>query len=142
MIFNYFDVEHVLEIHDYIILKSGGRRGLLNKGLLESVLEHIKNDLYYPKWEDKVCHLFYSINKNHAFNDGNKRASISISAYFLQINGAEFMINTYITEMENIAVSVAENKISRDLLHDIIYDLIYNGEFKESTKIKIMNALK
>ena len=44
--------------------------------------------------------------------------------------------------MENIAVSVAENKISRDLLHDIIYDLIYNGEFKESTKIKIMNALK
>ena len=142
MIFNYFDVEHVLEIHDYIILKSGGRRGLLNKGLLESVLEHIKNDLYYPKLEDKVCHLFYSINKNHAFNDGNKRASISISAYFLQINGAEFMINTYITEMENIAVSVAENKISRDLLYDIIYDLIYNGEFKESTKIKIMNALK
>lgn len=63
MIFNYFDVEHVLEIHDYIILKSGGRSGLLNKGLLESVLEHVKNDLYYPKLEDKVCHLFYLLIK-------------------------------------------------------------------------------
>lgn len=139
--FYYFDLEHAIALQDYVITESGGRRGILNKGLLESILEHIKNDEYYPKLEDKVCHLFYSINKNHSFNDGNKRASLALSAYFLQINGAGFMVNTFMKEMENIGVSVADNKIDKDLLHNIICDLIYNGEFTEDTKIRIATSL-
>lgn len=108
MRFHYFDVTHALVVQNYIINKSGGCAGVLNKGSLESILEHIKNDEYYPKLEDKVCHLFFSINKNHTFSDGNKRASISLSAYFLQINGSGFMVNTFMSEMENIAVNVAK----------------------------------
>jgi death on curing protein len=82
MEFKYFDVEHGILVHDYIIDNSGGKPGPLNIGLLESVIEHVQNDTYYPELEDKVCHLFFSINKNHAFNDGNKRSSIILSAYF------------------------------------------------------------
>ncbi len=141
MDFKYFDVEHALEVQDYIIEYSGGRKGLLNQGLLESVLEHIQNDFYYPNIEDKLCHLCFSINKNHAFNDGNKRSSISLSAYFLEINGCAFFVNRFIKEMENIAVHVADNKIDKDLLHEIISELIYGTEFSESIRLKIAIAL-
>lgn len=141
MNFKYFDIHHAIKVQDYIIENSGGRKGILNKGLLDSVLYHVQNDLYYPNLEDKLCHLFYSINKNHAFNDGNKRSSIVLSAYFLEINGADFIVNRYIQEMENIAVHVADNKIEKELLHEIICEIIYKIEYTESLRLKIAIAL-
>lgn len=86
MAYVYFDTKHAIEVHDEIINQSGGVLGILNINLLESVIEHVQNDLYYPDLEHKLTHLFYSINKNHSFQDGNKRASIALSAYFLEIN--------------------------------------------------------
>ncbi|WP_313374994.1 type II toxin-antitoxin system death-on-curing family toxin [Chishuiella sp.] len=141
MLYQYFNLEHAIQVQDYIIKESGGRPGLLNKGLLESILEHIQNDFYYENLEDKLCHLFFSINKNHAFNDGNKRSSIVLSAYFLEINGADFLVDKFIKQMENIAVSVADNKIDKCLLHEIICELIYKVEFSESLRLKIAIAL-
>ena len=112
----YFDTERAIKEHDFIIKISGGLNGLKDIGLIDSVLEHIQNDLYYPAIEDKVCHLFYSINKNHAFNDGNKRTSIALSAFLLELNGFDFKVNYFIQEMENIAVHVADNRIEKELL--------------------------
>lgn len=141
MIFKYFDIEHAIEVQDYIIENSGGRKGILNIGLLSSVLEHVQNDFYYPDLESKVCHLFYSINKNHAFNDGNKRSSIVLSSYFLEINGCDNIVSKFMQEMENIAVHVADNKIDKDLLFEIIYEILYHTEYSESLKLKIVTAL-
>jgi death-on-curing protein len=141
MIFKYFDIEHAIEVQDYIIENSGGRKGILNIGLLSSVLEHVQNDFYYPDLESKVCHLFYSINKNHAFNDGNKRSSIVLSSYFLEINGCDNIVSKFMQEMENIAVHVADNKIDKDLLFEIIYEILYRTEYSESLKLKIVTAL-
>ena len=70
MNFLYFDTAHAITVHDDIIIKSGGSLGILNIGLLESTLEHVQNDMYYPSLIDKVTHLFYSINKQinlHSF---------------------------------------------------------------------------
>lgn len=142
MDFIYFNMNYALQVQDYIIEKSGGRKGMLNQGLLESILTHIQNDWYYPTLEDKVCHLLYSINKNHAFNDGNKRSSISLSAYFLQINGFDFIVGKFIREMENIVIYVADNKISKDLLHKIITEIIYNNELSDNLKFEIIEALE
>lgn len=141
MIFKYFDVRHAIEVQNYIIANSGGKKGILNQGLLESILEHVQNDMYYPDLIDKVCHIFYSINKNHSFNDGNKRSSIVLSAYFLEINGADFIVSKYIKEMENIAVYVADNKISKELLHEIINEILYRNEFSEELRLKIARSL-
>lgn len=141
MEFKYFDMQHAIEVQDYIIENSGGRKGILNIGLLSSVLEHVKNDFYYPDLESKVCHLFFSINKNHAFNDGNKRSSIVLSSYFLEINGCDEIVSKFMQEMENIAVHVADNKIDKVLLFEIIYEIIYCAEYSESLKLKIVTAL-
>ena len=139
-IFNYFSTEYAIFVHDQIIITSGGILGIINDGLLESSIEHIKNDLYYPNIEDKLTHLFFSINKNHCFNDGNKRASIALSAYFLEINNCSFIIPRFIEQMENITVDVAVNRIDKELLYEIIISLLYEEDYSESLKLKIIYA--
>lgn len=138
--FSYFNCTFAIFVHDQIIINSGGLFGIINEGLLESSIEHIKNDLYYPNLEDKLTHLFFSINKNHCFNDGNKRASIALSAYFLEINNCSFIIPKFIEQMENITVDVADNRINKELLHEIITSILYEGDYSEHLKLKIISA--
>lgn len=85
--------------------------------------------------------MVYSFNKNHAFNDGNKRTSIAIGAFFLEVNGLETLIDKFIIEMENIAVTVADNIIDKALLGEIIFSIINEEEYSEELKLKIINAL-
>ena len=69
----YIELEYAIKVHDLIIKKVGGLDGIKDIGQLESVLEHIQNDLYYPTFADKMTHLIYSIVQFHMFLDGNKR---------------------------------------------------------------------
>ena len=138
MAFAYFDTSHAVTVHDEIINQSGGALGILNIGLLESVIEHVQNDFYYPELEHKLTHLFFSINKNHSSQDGNKRASIALSAYFLEINNCSFRVERFISEMENIAVDVADNRVDRDLLFEIVNSIIYEDDYSEELKLKII----
>lgn len=136
----FFDVFHAIQTHDWIINNSGGLSGTKNIGQLESVLEHIQNDLYYPNFEEKLTHLVFSINKFHAFNDGNKRSSLVLGAYFLELNGYDYCIKKFVLEMENIIVWVAENKISKALLQEIVTSIIMDDDFSDSLKLKIITA--
>lgn len=138
--FQYFNTEYAILVHDEIIRLSGGLMGVRDKGLIESTLEHMKNDLYYPDIEDKLTHLLFSINKNHCFNDGNKRASLALSTYFLFINGLDILTEKFILTMENIVVDVADNRVDRDLLHEIIKSILYEEDFSEELKLKIIHA--
>jgi death-on-curing protein len=137
----YFDAEHAIRKHDFIIENSGGQSGIIEIGRIESILEHIQNDLFYPEFEDKITHLVFSVNKFHAFNDGNKRTSIALGAYLLEVNGIEYCIEKFIIEMENISVYVADNKISKELLREIISSILIEDDFNEVLKLKIIDAL-
>ncbi len=138
---NYFNREFAIEVHDGIILNSGGLLGVINLGLLDSALGHIRDDFYYPSMESKVTHLFYSINKNHSFKDGNKRSAIALSAYFLKINGyAPKIIDRFILETENLTVDVADNRVDKELLYEVVISLLYEDDFSEELKLKIYKA--
>ncbi len=139
--FLYFDVAHAVGVHDWIVEHTGGKSGNNNLDLLESPLEHIQNDFYYPNIEDKLTHLVYSINKNHAFTDGNKRSSIALGAYFLELNGYDYCIQNFISQMENIAVWVADNTVDKNLLYEISTSLIYEDDYSEGLKLKLAQAL-
>lgn len=136
----YFDAVHAITVHDDIINKSGGFQGIRDLGQLESILEHIQYDLYYPDFEDKLTHLFYAINKGHTFSDGNKRSSIALSSYFMEVNGYDFAISKFIVEMENIAVDVADNRIEKELLAEIISSILYEDDYSDELKLKIIEA--
>ena len=137
----YFDISHAVSEHEWIIKNSGGLHGVKDIGQLESVLDHIQNDLYYPTIEEKLTHLVFGINKFHAFTDGNKRSSLVLGAYFLKINGYDYCIETFVQEMENIVVWLAEGKISKGLLQKILSSLVYEDEYSEELKTELMLAL-
>jgi len=137
----YFDTAHAIAVHDWIIENSGGLSGIKDAGQLSSVLEHIQNDLYYPTFEEKLNHLVFSINKFHAFYDGNKRSSLVLGAYFLELNGYDWCVKKFVREMENIAVWVAEGKISKTLLLKLIVSLIMDDEYPEALKLELIEAI-
>lgn len=137
----YFTSAYAINIHDKIIEISGGREGIKNFGNIDSPLHHIQNDDYYPTFEEKLTHLIFSFNKFHAFNDGNKRTSIAMGAFFLEVNGLDVFTNKFIIEMENIAVTVADNLIGKDLLQEIISAIINEIDYSDELKLKIINAL-
>jgi death on curing protein len=141
MSYLYFTTDYAVKTHDKIIEISGGVSGIKDVGNLESPLEHIQNDDYYPELEDKITHLVFSINKNHAFTDGNKRSSIALGAFFLELNGLDSMVSKFIIEMENIAVHVADNRVNKELLFEIIDSLIYEEEYSEELKLKIIACI-
>lgn len=133
--------EDVIALHDRILEISGGLGGVKNLGYIESPLEHIQNDLYYPEFEEKLTHLVFSINKLHAFEDGNKRTAVAIGAQFLELNGFDYVVSKFIREMENITVCVAEDIIDKDFLQEIIASIIYEDDYDEDLKLKISDAL-
>ncbi len=120
----------------------GGSTSEINIGYLESALEHIQNDDYYPTFEEKLVHLIWSINRNHAFSDGNKRLSITLAVQFLSFNGYLFCIERFLHEMENISYHLAAGRIDKDLLTEIIHSFLENeNDFCEELKLKILQAI-
>ena len=132
----YFGIEYVEKIHDEQIINYGknGLVGYKDKGQLESVLFNIQNDLYYPTFIDKLTHLIFCLVKFHIFNDGNKRTAIACSSY-------DYIIGTFIREMENVCIWLAENKFDKTFLKRIVTDIIENTEITEETKLELIDIL-
>jgi len=139
---NYIDLERAKLIHrETIKVSGGGEDGVISIGYLDSVLEHIQNDDYYPTFEAKLNHLVYSVNKSHSFIDGNKRLSIALGAGFLIENGYLKIVGKFITEMENISYHLAAGKINKELLLKIINSILYEIDFSENLKFELYNAI-
>ena len=140
----YITIDQAVEIHAKTVeVSGGGSHGMLDKGRLESVLEHIQNDSYYPSFLDKITHLFFCANKFHCFQDGNKRIAITLSAQFLLLNGYMSCASDFIRKMENISYHLAAGNIEKELLHDLI-DAVINENFDENEelKLRLLNAIQ
>lgn len=139
----YLDIEQAIKIHEKTIKYSGGGTyEYFDLGRLESVLQNIQNDLYYPTFEEKITHLFFSVCKFHCFVDGNKRLAITLCAQFLLFNGYMASAKKFFIIMENISYQVAAGKISKELLLRIMTAVIDGTyEFDEELKLDIYNAI-
>lgn len=139
----YITIDRAKIIHQKTIQYSGG--GTLEHfdlGRLESVLQNIQNDDYYPTFSDKMTHLFYCVCEFHCFADGNKRLAITLCAQFLLYNGYVAIAKDFFTMMENISYHVATGKINKDLLCKIM-EAIMNGTYNtdEELKLEIYHAI-
>ena len=135
----YPKIDQCLKIHDKILEISGGKSGVANLGYLETVLQFIQSDIYYPDFIDKLTYICFTINKNHAFIDGNKRSSIAISELFLKLNGYDYVLPIFATIMEDIAVGVADNLISQEILKDILWNILEGFDMTEEQKLIIIH---
>ncbi len=138
----YLTIEQAVETHrNTVKVSGGGTLEHLDLGKLESVLEHIQNDDYYPSFEDKLTHLFFSANKFHCFADGNKRIAITLCAQMLLFNGYLHCVGSFLHEMENISYHVAAGNIDKNLLCEIITAFLAKEMDDEGLKLKILNAI-
>lgn len=138
----YLTIEQALAIHAVTVEKSGGGvLGTLEIEKLESVLEHIQNDDYYPSLHEKLTHLFFSACKFHCFEDGNKRIAITLSAQMLLFNGYLHCASHFIREAENISYHLATGAIDKELLGEWMEAILTGNEDNEGLKLKILNAI-
>jgi death-on-curing protein len=85
--------------------------GVANQGYLESAQASPSLYLYYEQCEDILtlaAKLFITINKSHAFHNGNKRTAFLASIVFLQLNGV--MFEPLLDSVIDISVSVATDE--------------------------------
>ncbi len=87
---HYVTYQYVIEVHDHLIDEYGGRKGILNEGLLRSALEMPKahfdgKDLHRTIFDKTAAYLFHII-QNHPFVDGNKRTASMIAMVFFASN--------------------------------------------------------
>lgn len=142
MPFTYLTLDQALEIHaNTVAVSGGGALGHLDVGKLDSVLNHIQNDDYYPTFVDKLCHLFFCSCQFHCFEDGNKRIAITLSAQLLLFNGYLYCAGDFIRDMENISYHVAAGHIDKSLLHRIITAFLDQELDDESLKLDIWHAI-
>lgn len=139
----YISLEQAQDIHAKTIRYSGGGTyEHFDLGRLDSVLQNIKNDDYYPTFVDKLTHLFYCTCEFHCFADGNKRLAITLCAQFLLFNGYMGVAKNFFAITENISYQVAAGKIKKELLHRIM-TAIMDGtyDYDEELKLDILNAI-
>lgn len=138
----YINIDEVIDFHDEVISLSGGMLGLRDEGLLRSALSAIQNDLYYPSLFSKLIHLIVSINKNHCFTDGNKRASIISGALLLLKNGYPVkFVKRFILAMEDVAVWIAQTHPTNSELELIIELLFLNLNEDANIDTKFCNQI-
>lgn len=140
----YITKEEALRIYQKTIECSGGGvAGEINGVALDTTLEFMQDDMYYPTFEDKLVYLIYSVNRNHAFEDGNKRLSITLGGEFLLRNGYLYCASRYFREMENISYHLASGAISKELLQKLIHSILDNDEdFSEELKMEYLLAIE
>lgn len=59
---SYIDYEEALSIYYKTVEKSGGgMSGIRDEGGIQSTLEFVQDDLYYPTIEEKAAYLMFSL---------------------------------------------------------------------------------
>ena len=136
----YINLEQAIELHNWIINNAGGNKQIENKDRLNNVLQEIKSDRDYPEFKHKLTQLIFAINTEPAIQD-SKHLSIALGCYFLELNGYDYVVHYFVTEMDNIVVWLGQNKISRELLIEITNSLIYEEDYSEELKLQIVNCV-
>lgn len=116
----YLSLEQVIEIHDALVEKFGGLKGIREKGLLESavaapIMAVFGEELHATVYNKAAAYLFYIV-KNHAFLDGNKRSAAASALAFLRINGKH--VNYNVDAFLEFVVLVAEGKADLKTISD------------------------
>ena len=113
---HYVTYQYVVEIHDNLVDEYGGKKGILNEGLLRSALEMPKarfdgKDLHRTIFDKTAAYLFHLI-QNHPLVDGNKRtASMAAMVFFASNSKRKFTI--FDAECQGLVLGVAQGSVTK-----------------------------
>ncbi len=110
--------QQVILLHKEIIAESGGSPEIRDEGLLDSALnapfQTFSGTELYPTILEKAARLGYSLIKNHAFVDGNKRIGAHTMLVFLALNNIEVKYED--NDFTQLILGVAAGEISAEQL--------------------------
>lgn len=107
-------VEMVIAVQQRLIETSGGEFGIKDKTLIDSSINSIYQTFdgkeLYPTVIEKAARLCFSLNKNHAFVDGNKRISMHMLAIFLRFHEIHYAPSSQ--EVVRVGLSLANSSMT------------------------------
>jgi len=99
-------------IHNILIAKFGGRKGIRDVSLLESAIARpfaiFDNKELYPKAIEKAAAILESLAINHPFVDGNKRIAYTLMRLILLENDLD--INASQSKKYDLVISVSKGE--------------------------------
>ena len=105
--------QQVKMLHRDVIAQSGGSPEIRDEGL-HAPFQTFAGIELYPTIVEKAAHLGYSLIKNHAFVDGNKRIGTHVMLVFLMLNGVEVVYED--ADLIALILGVAAGEISSEQL--------------------------
>ncbi|MFN3444560.1 MAG: type II toxin-antitoxin system death-on-curing family toxin [Bacteroidia bacterium] len=110
------EIRDVLSIHNLLIDKFGGSKGIRDQGSLESAIHRpfatFDNQDLYPAASDKAAAILESILINHPFVDGNKRTAYVLMRLILINDGYD--IATSQDEKYQMVISASKGEARFD----------------------------
>jgi len=83
-------LQEVLQIHEKLVVATGGSSGVRDVGLLESAVmgcyQTFDGSMLYPTVIERSAQMAFAICKNHPFVDGNKRVAVTSMIVMLRMN--------------------------------------------------------
>ena len=112
----YLTLGEVVALHRALLESSGGASGIRDLRALESAVAQPRasfsgTDLH-PSLHAKAAALCFSLARNHAFVDGNKRVAHAAMEVFLTLNGYEIVAP--VDEQERLLLDLAAGKLTRE----------------------------
>ena len=118
------DINEVEKIHDILIDKFGGAKGIRDKGLLESSINRpfqtFDGQELYPNPIDKAAAIFESIITNHPFVDGNKRTAYVLMRLMLKNNNIDIHLEQ--NDKYDFVIKAATRQVTFDQIKTWIKD--------------------
>ena len=115
-------LEEVKFIHEILILKFGGAKGIRDLALLESAINRpfqtFDSQELYPSAIEKAAAIFESIIINHPFIDGNKRTAFQLMYLFLM--DGQLVLKASHDEIYDFVIQASEGKLKFDQIKDWI----------------------
>jgi death-on-curing protein len=116
--------EQIKRLHQTLLDKTGGLKGIRDEGLLDSVLaapfQTFDGQELYPSTAAKIARISYSLVSNHPFLDGNKRIGTYVMLLLLELNhiDADFSDDHIV----HIGLLLANGEMSDSQLLDLIVE--------------------
>ena len=119
-------IEEVEKIHDILVEKFGGAKGIRDRGTLESAIgrpfQTFDGRDLYPNPVDKAAAIFESLISNHPFVDGNKRTAYVLMRLILKVNKLDISVGQ--NEKYQFVIKASKGELSFDNIRDWIKENI------------------
>jgi death-on-curing protein len=112
--------EDVIEMHSQLVGQYGGLPGIRDENLLGSAVAQPINAYLHGGKEwlfDLAAEYAFSIGKNHAFYDGNKRVASAAVIAFLEANDWEVE-----RDFDDALKDLVSDKITKKEFSNLLYD--------------------